>query len=358
MLASAQEAMKKVMGLPLADPGRVYHEALQTRHLIEQARDQVASFLGALNREVIFTSGATESIHFAAMASERFSTPTLVSAIEHSTVLQAASRSEEVEILPVDHLGQVVVDALEDLCEVPRLVHVQHANPEIGTIQDIPRIASIVHRHGGLLHVDAAASVGRLPVDFHSLGADMMSVSSHKFGGPSGIGALVIKKGLRIPSLLRGSPQERGRRAGLEAVPLISGFAAACHHLNDQVEALAATSRLLREHLEAWISSQRHISLMSCAPNRLDQLVLLNIEGIEGEALVLGLNRRGIAIHSGSACSSETFEPSHVLAAIGQPASSPIRVSIGAQTTDDDLEHFCVALAQTCDQLRGLTSLD
>jgi cysteine desulfurase len=330
-----------------ADPGRVHTEGHAARVAVEIAREQVAALLGARSREVVFTSGATESIATATwMATER-GEHVVVPAVEHSAVRETAAR-HDATMVGVDGMGRVDVDALLDAIRPgTALVHLQWGNHEVGTVQPVADVVAACRERGVLVHVDAAMAAGHVPIDFGALGADFLSVSAHKLGGPPGIGALLIRRGLRFRSLLVGGDQERARRAGFENVPAIVGFGAACAAID--VAGEAARARAQTDRVAAG-----PLRVLGDPLERLPHLVCLELEGVEAEPVLLGLDQAGIAVHSGSSCSSEALEPSPVLEAMGVDASRSLRVSVGWSTTDDDIDALLAALPVVLDRLLAL----
>ncbi|HZM30978.1 MAG TPA: cysteine desulfurase family protein [Acidimicrobiales bacterium] len=342
------------------DPGRIHAEGLTARVAVEEARAQVAGLLGARAREVVLTSGATEAIAAACWGAASRGSHQVVPAIEHSAVRLAAGRHGEVTVVPVDRLGRV---AVEDLAAAVRpgetaLVHLQWGNHEVGTTQPVAEAVAACRELGVLVHVDAAQAVGHVPVAFRDLGADLLSVSAHKLGGPPGVGALLVRQGLRLPPLLVGGDQERARRAGLENVPGAAGFGAACAALaaRDRLAAEAADQRRLTERILAALGGDGLDGLVVYGDpdGRLPHVVCLGVEGIEPQAVLLGLDRAGIAAHSGSACSSESLEPSPVLEAMGVDAHHSLRLSAGWSTTDADVDRLLDALPRVLADLRAL----
>ncbi len=346
-----------------ADPGRVHTEGRMARAAIEDARQQVAALLGARPREVIFTSGATEAINaavFGALMTHsggRFLCP----AVEHSAVRDSSERGASAVVwIPVDRLGRVSPAAIEE--ELGKgsgvaLVHCQIANHEVGTRQPVQEIVDMCRAAGVLVHVDAAAGAGHIPVDFDGLGADLMSVSAHKFGGPKGIGALLVRRGLRLPPLLVGGEQERARRGGLENVPAIVGFGAAATALHPS--ALEWEAKANRAQIEQASAAALQIDGVvrygdDTEEGSLPHVLCLGVDGVEAEAVLLGLDQAGVAAHSGSACSSETLEPSPVLEAMGVEAERSLRVSVGWSTTDEDIALLTSVLAGVVERLRAL----
>jgi len=337
---------------PAADPGRIYEEGLSSRAAIEQARDAVATFLGCRSsREVVFTSGATEAIATAVWGASERGMHHVVSAVEHSAVRLSAEAAGEVALVGVDGLGRVEVDSVMDAVRADTAcVHVQWANHEVGTMQPVREIVAACRERGVLVHVDAAQAAGHLRIDFAELGADLLSVSAHKFGGPTGVGALLVRRGLRLRPLLRGGDQERARRAGLENVPAIVGFGVACGSID--VDAEAAAQRTLTERVLG--ASFDGVVVYGDPVDRVPHLVCLGIVGIEPQAVLLGLDRLGIAAHSGSACSSESLEPSPVLEAMGVDAHRSLRVSVGWSSTDADVDALLDGLPRVIADLRSL----
>ena len=340
-----------------ADPGRVHTEGRLARAAIEEARGQVATLLAARPREVVFTSGATEAINAATWGASERGTHIVVPAVEHSAVRDASSRLD-VTVVGVDELGRVDPDEIaaairpDETC----LVHVQLGNHEVGTVQPVLDVVRVCRDRNVLVHVDAAQAVGHVRIPFASMGIDLLSVSAHKLGGPPGVGALLVRRGLRLRPLLVGGEQERARRAGFENVPGIVGFGAAAATLCDdgRLEEEAVTARERTDAVLALARTLDGVSIYGDPVGRLPHLVCLGVDGVEAEAVLLGLDQAGIAAHSGSACSSESLEPSPVLAAMGVEAERSLRVSVGWSTTDDDVEAFCAALPAVIDRLRSL----
>jgi cysteine desulfurase len=337
------------------DPGRMHAEGLAARYAVEQARTQVAGLLGARNREVCFTSGATEAIAAACWGGAARGGHQVVPAVEHSAVRLAAAQHGGVTLVAPDRLGRVDPEAvLAALRPDTGLVHVQWGNHEVGTVQPVAEVVAGCRQRGVLVHVDAASAAGHLPIDFRALGADLLSVSGHKLGGPGGVGALLIRQGLRIRPLLVGGDQERARRAGTENVAALVAFGAACAALtsDDLLNREADEQRRLTERVLAGLPEG--VSVYGDPVGRLPHLVCLGIAGIEPQAVLLGLDRAGIAVHSGSACASESLEPSPVLEAMGVDAHHSLRVSTGWSSTDEDVARFLDALPPVLDELRAL----
>ncbi len=363
----AAEAVRASLELPTAAPGRLHHEAQQVRTAIEVAREDVAALFGVAPRQVVFTSGATEAINTAVFGATRRrpGAPVLLARVEHAAVRAASERQAPVVTVPVEATGRVSLDALAvALASHPgaALLHCQAANHEVGTLQPVAEAVRLAREAGILVHVDAAAAAGHVPLDLAGLGADLVSLSAHKFGGPPGVGALVLRRGLRLEPLVVGGDEERGRRAGMENVAGIVGFGAAARAL-----AADGGARLFAEAHRAQKQVQRLVDAATALPGvdlvgeaqpdgRLPHLVCLGIEGVEAEPVLLSLDQRGIAVHSGSACASESFAPSPVLEAMGVDPSHSLRPSVGWSTTDDDVDAFVAALPEVVGELQALRS--
>ncbi|HEX9683166.1 MAG TPA: cysteine desulfurase family protein [Acidimicrobiales bacterium] len=336
----------------VADPGRVHTEGLEVRAAIESARDSVAALVGARNREVVFCSGATEAVNAAVWgAAQRQDGPIVVSAVEHSCVREAAERTGRCLVLGVDSDGCVDLGALDDaLTHQPALVCVQWANHEVGTVQPIAEVAARCQEAETLLLVDAAMAAGHIPVTFD--GIDLLAITAHKIGGPPGIGALVVRRGLRLPPLLLGGAQERARRAGLENVPAIMGFSAAA----ELAEVPATAETAFTSRLRTVIGGLDGVKAFGPddPAKRVSHIACFGFDDVDAEPVLVGLDRSGIAAHSGSSCSSELIEPSPVLAAMGAPADRSLRLSVGWTTTDADIAAVEQALPKVLAGLRAL----
>ena len=351
----AVEAVVRCLREPVGDPGRIHTEGLTSRVAVEQAREQVAQLFGARSREVVFTSGATEAIATAVWGASERGTHQVVPAVEHSAVRLSAARAGAVSTVGVDHLGRVDPDEVAAAIGADTsLVHLQLGNHEVGTMQPVAEVAARCQERGVLLHVDAAQANGHVRVDLHALGADLVSVSAHKLGGPSGVGALLVRRGLRLRPLLLGGDQERARRAGLEDLPAIAGFGAAAEVLTSSLEDEATRARAQTERILSAVAQLDGVVTYGDTEERLPHLVCLGIEDIEPQAVLLGLDRAGIAAHSGSACSSEDLQPSPVLEAMGVDAHHSLRISVGWSTTDDDVDAVVAAMPAVLAQLRAL----
>jgi cysteine desulfurase len=360
---AALEAMLPFLRDHHADPGRLHSEGRVTRVAFEEARERVATLLGARPREVVFTASGTEAINTAVWgAIERADAPAHVvtTAVEHSAVLDACNRSGvELTVVGVDGLGRFDAAAvLAGIRPDTALVTVQLGNHEVGTMQPAAEVAAACRERGVLVHVDACMAAGHVALDFGALGADLCSVSAHKFGGPKGAGALLVRRGLRLPPFIVGGAQERARRGGLEDVPAMVGFGAAAGELLTDDGGLDAEARAQRELTDrvAQEAPERVGGVVRYGDpvERVPQLVCLGVEGVEAEPILLGLDQRGVAVHSGSACSSEALEPSPILAAMGVDADHSLRISVGWSSVPEDVEAFLDAFPTVVDRLRAL----
>ena len=337
-------------GLTLGgNPSSVHRRGRAARQLVERSREQVAALVGVSPDGVVFTSGGTEANHLALLGSGRVRV--LVSAVEHSSVLQAVPDAERI---PVDQNGIVdpaELGALLAIDDRPALVSVMLANNETGVIQPVRELAAIAHARGALFHCDAVQAAGKIPVLFAEIGADFLTLSAHKIGGPAGIGALVVAPGVEIAPSQRGGGQERNRRAGTENLAGIAGFAAAAAG-SDPVEYDAV--RALRDRLEASLAPGAII--IGAGVARLPNTSAIAMPGVAAETQVIALDLDGVMVSAGAACSSGKVGPSHVLAAMGVApdiADTTIRVSLGWSTTEADIAHFIDAWTALCKRTRG-----
>ena len=347
-------------GVP-ADPGRVHTEGRVVRHAIESAREQVAALVGARNREIVFTSGATEAANaavFGAMASADEEAEIACAAVEHSCVRDPSERHRVIP-LAVDGSGRIDLASVEEAVAAgATLVHCQWANHEVATVQPVADVAALCRERGVLLHVDAAQAVGHLEVAFDDLGIDLMSVSGHKFGAPTGIGALVVRRGLRLAPFVLGGAQERARRAGMENLAAIVGFGAACDAVMSSLPQEAAHQRRMSERAVAAATAVEGVSAFGDLEDRAPHIVCFGIAGVEAEPVLLGLDQSGVAAHSGSSCAAESLEPSPVLEAMGVEAARSLRISVGWSTTAEDLNLFATKFPEVVQRLRALGSSD
>jgi cysteine desulfurase len=347
----------------------VHHFGQQAKAVMDDARSAVATLLNGDPSEVVFTSGGTESDNFAIRGAADALDPTgrrhlIASGVEHEAVLNTlrslARRGWRTTLLPVDHTGIVSAERLrEAIAADTALVSVMHANNEIGTIQPIAALAAIAHEHGALMHTDAVQSVGKIPVDVRALGVDLLSLSAHKFNGPKGAGVLWIKRGTRMQPIVTGGKHERNRRAGTENVPAIAGLGVAAHLAAGKLASEAGRVSALRDRLEAGILSGVPGTAVNGAPDaRVPNTTNISFDRVEAESLLIALDLEGIAVSTGSACSSGTLEPSHVLRAMGLPAhrtQNSLRFSLGMFSTEEEVERVIEVLPRLVEKLRGLT---
>jgi cysteine desulfurase len=332
------------------NPSSVHAEGRQARRLVEEARASISAAVGGRPQDVIFSSGGTEANALAltpglrrgaGQPAERL----LVSAIEHTSVLSGGRfPAETIATIKVTPSGVVDLGHLRALLHdgPPALVSVMLANNETGAIQPVAEVAEIVHAAGGLLHVDAIQALGKLPFDIRSMGADLVTLSAHKIGGPKGVGALVLAADVQgLEPLLRGGGQELGRRAGTENVAGIAAFGAAAKAAMGLLEGNAARLRDLRDSLEQGLRQTRGMIVFSGDARRLPNTTLFTVPGLKAETAVIGFDLAGIAVSSGSACSSGKVQPSHVLAAMGlgrDLAQGAVRLSLGWSTSQTDID--------------------
>jgi cysteine desulfurase len=369
LLPAVIDRMTAVLKEEFGNPSSVHHFGQQAKAAVDDARSEVAELIGADPSEVLFTSGGTEgdniAIRGAAEALEATGRRHLVaSAIEHEAVLNTlkalARRGWQTTLLPVDQSGVVSPAALrEALTDRTVLVSVMHANNEIGTIQPVAELARLAHERGALFHTDAVQSAGKIPVNVKALGVDLLSVSAHKFYGPKGVGALWIRRGLRVLPLLTGGRQERSRRAGTENVPGIVGLGVAATIAAGKMESEGSRLGALRDRLEAGILRAVPGTAVNGSPDhRVPNTTNISFDRIEAESLLIALDLEGVAVSTGSACSSGTLEPSHVLKAMGFNAhrtQNSIRFSLGARNTDAEIDRVIAVLPGIVEKLRSLT---
>jgi cysteine desulfurase len=339
------------------NPSSVHEEGRRARAAVEASRAKVAALVGARAEDVIFTSGGTEA-NALALAQGGEGVSRFVSAIEHPSVLAAAPDAART---PVTSEGVIDLEKLETALQDHHLkgkrpfVSLMAANNETGAIQPVAETAKIVKDATGLLHTDAVQAAGRMRLDLAALGADLLSLSAHKIGGPKGVGALVVREGVAVEPVIRGGGQERRRRAGTENVPGIVGFGVAAELAADlaRLDEIAT----LRDELEARaLAIAPDAVVLSARVNRLANTSCIAVPGAKAETLVIGLDLAGIAVSSGSACSSGKVEASHVLAAMGvapEIAQGAIRVSLGFQSKRDDIENFLRAFGELIERLKA-----
>ena len=334
------------------NPSSLHGAGREAFFMLDKAREDVANALGANKNEIYFTSGGSESDNWAiigaAKAMAKKGKKEIIStAIEHHAVLHTLNALEKegftVKLLPVSADGYVTAKQVEEaITENTALVTVMMANNEIGTIQPIAEIGEVCRSKGVLFHTDAVQAVGHIPVDVKALNVDMLSLSGHKFHGPKGVGALYVRKGLRLPNLINGGAQESGRRAGTENLAGICGMAAALKEATENMEANNAKIIPLRDKLINGLTAVERTRLNGGRENRVPNNVSVCFEGIEGESLLLWLDAKGICASSGSACTSGSLDPSHVLLAIGlihEIAHGSLRLSLSEHTTEEEVDY-------------------
>jgi cysteine desulfurase len=365
----ARAALQRWEALPAADPGRLHEEGRLVRDALEEARQDVATLVGVTAREVVFTSGGTEAINAAVWGATRRrpDAPVLLAEVEHSAVREASARSAPVEVVAVDIEARIDVDGLaERLADTgrppPALVHCQWANHEVGTVQPVHEVVRLCRDAGVPVHVDGVAACGHVPLDLGALGADLVSLSAHKIGGLPGAGALIIRRGSRFEPFIVGGEQERARRGGLEALPALLAFGAVAAALADDGQRLLLQeAERARSHVTALAQAATAVPDVEIVgprreEQRLPSLLCLGVHGVEAEPVLIGLDRAGVAVHSGSACSSESIEPSPVLEAMGVDASHSLRLSVGWSTSEADVATFATAFGEVVAGLRALRS--
>jgi cysteine desulfurase len=347
----------------------VHHFGQQAKAAIDEARSAVATLIHADPSEIVFTSGGTEGDNFAIRGAADALEATgrrhlIASAIEHEAVLNTfkalARRGWRTTLLPVDESGIVSPDRLrEAITDDTALVSVMHANNEIGTIQPIAELAPIAHARGALFHTDAVQSAGKIPVDVRALGVDLLSLSAHKFNGPKGAGALWIKRGTRMQPMMTGGKHERNRRAGTENVPAIVGLGVAAQLAASKLGTLATTTAVLRDQLEDGIlKAVPGTAVNGARGERVPNTTNISFDRVEAESLLIALDLEGIAVSTGSACSSGTLEPSHVLRAMGLPThrtQNSLRFSLGMFSTAEEVDRVIAVLPRLVEKLRSLT---
>ena len=362
------DAMTHALRTVFGNPSSVHAYGQEAKTALDDARSAVARLVGAAPTEIVFTSGGSESNNLAirgvAEAAAGSGRRRLVAgAIEHEAVLRTLKaldgNDRSIALVGVDERGVLTAERVaEALTDDTALVSVMHANNEIGTIQPVAEIAALAHEHGALVHTDAVQSVGKIPVDVHGLGVDLLSLSGHKFNGPKGVGALWIRRGTRLHAQLTGGRQERNRRAGTENLPAIVGLGAAARRLLEAREERADDVTALRDRLEAGVlAGVPGAAVNGGASARVGNTSNISFHGVEAESLLIALDLEGIAVSTGSACSSGTLEPSHVLRAMGfspHRAQNSIRFSLGLGNTAADVERVIAVLPGIVDRLRAL----
>ena len=370
------DTMLPYMTTNFGNPSSIYTLAQDARNAVDSARKTISKILGSRSSEIVFTSGGTESdntaIKSVSFAMKHLGNHIITSMVEHHAVLHTCQQMEQfgfdVTYLPVDHNGQVCIEDLENsITKNTVLVSIMYANNEIGTIQPIKDMVRTVKNKANELsktivfHTDAVQAVGHVDIDVTELGVDMLSMSAHKFYGPRGVGALYVKRGTPFESLLAGGGQERQRRSGTENVPGIVGMAHALKltHTDRKHEALRILR--MRDRVVTELSNSVENLVFNGHPiNRLDNNVSVSFRGVEGEPVLMGLDFAGICASSGSACSSASVEPSHVLLAIGrsaEEAQGTLRITLGRDNSEEDIDYLLDVLPNLVNKLRAMPSM-
>lgn len=370
MSRAAIDAMLPYFGGNYANPSSLHSEGQRAKEALTEARERIARLLGCDAGELFFTSGGSEADNQALLSAARLGEKSgkrhiVSTAFEHHAVLHTLRRLEkegfEVTLLDVHENGivrpeQVAQAIRPDTC----LVSVMYANNEIGTVQPIAEIGTICRQKGVLFHTDAVQAVGHLPIDVRAQSIDLLSLSAHKFHGPKGIGVLYARKGIRLTSLIEGGAQERGKRAGTENLPAVMGMAAALEDAHAHMAENTAKITRLRDRLIDGLSEIPHSILNGDAERRLAGNVSFCFEGIEGESLLLLLDDKGISASSGSACTSGSLDPSHVLLAIGRVhdiAHGSLRLTLSEETTEEEIDCTIRAVKEVVAYLRSFSPI-
>ncbi len=370
MSRAAIEAMTACMEAQYGNPSSLYSLGQEAKETLEKARAEIAGIIGALPEEITITSGGSEADNqalrsAAALGKKKGKTHIVSTAFEHHAILHTLKKLEgegfSVTLLPVHEDGLVRPEEAaaairEDTC----LVSVMYANNEIGTVQPIAELGALCREKGVPFHTDAVQAVGHLPIDVKAQGIDMLSASAHKFHGPKGIGFLYARKGFPLTNLIEGGAQERGKRAGTENVPAAASMAAALKEAAGSMAAVSSRLRPLRDRLIAGLGEIPHSALNGDASKRLPGNVNFCFEGIEGESLLLLLDDRGISASSGSACTSGSLDPSHVLLAIGRVhdvAHGSLRLTLGEDATEEQVDYIIQNVKEVVEYLRGFSPI-
>ena len=364
------EAMLPYYRDKFGNASSVHSYGREAREAIDEAREQVAELIGADPREIVFTSGGTESDNFAikgvAFLNKDKGNHIITSAIEHHAVLNTCKYLErkgfEVTYLRVDEYGVVDLNQLVDsITDRTILITIMHANNEIGTIQPLEEIGRIAKERGIPLHTDAVQTVGKIPLSVDELQVDLLSLSGHKIYGPKGVGALYVRRGMRLEKLIHGGHHERNRRAGTENVPGIVGLGKAAQLALKNMDREREHLWKLSERLKEGIMKKVEFVRQNGHPqNRIPNTINLSFEFVEGESIVLGLDMHGICVSTGSACTSGSLEPSHVLMALGVPpelAHGSVRFSLGSGNTEEEMDYTVEKVAEVVERLRMMSPL-
>ncbi|MBQ8664122.1 MAG: cysteine desulfurase NifS [Eubacterium sp.] len=368
MSTSAIEAMIPYMEQTYGNPSSLHRIGQEANEALTNARERIARLLGCEAREITFTSGGSEADNQAIVSAAYLGTKKgkkhiISTAFEHHAVLHTLNKLEkegfEITLLDVHENGLILPEQVADaIREDTALVTIMYANNEIGTIQPIAEIGQICHEKGVLFHTDAVQAAGHIEIDVKEQNIDMLSLSAHKFHGPKGVGVLYAKKGILLTNLIEGGAQERGKRAGTENIPAIMSMADALEEACAQIPAHTKKLTALRDKLIDGLLKIPHAVLNGDATHRLPNNVNLCFEGIEGESLLLLLDHKGICASSGSACTSGSLDPSHVLLAIGRPheiAHGSLRLSLSAYNTEEEIDKAIAAVTEVVAYLRSIS---
>lgn len=364
----ALNAMLPYFGDIYGNPSSFHKEGQKANKALIKAREEIAFVLGCEPKEIIFTSGGTESDNQALISAAEYGKNNgkmhiVSTAFEHHAVLNTLEKLKEIgfeiTLINVPENGIITPSQVESaIREETCLVSVMYANNEIGTVQPVKEIGEICRNRGIVFHTDAVQAAGHLHINVKEENIDMLTLSAHKFGGPKGIGALYVRKGINLTSLIYGGPQERGKRAGTENVPAAVGMAAALKESRQMIDINTLRTERMRDRLIEGLSEIPHSILNGDKSERLPGNVNFCFEGIEGEPLLLLLDERGICASSGSACSAGSIEPSHVLLAIGRPpeiAQASLRLTINENNTDEEIEYIIKTVKEVVALLRNMS---
>ena len=367
---AALQTMVKVMEENYGNPSSLYEIGQNAKNTIEEARESVAAAIGASPREIIFTSGGSESDNQAIMTAatigeKKGKTHIVSTTIEHHAVLHTLKKFQNkgfsITLLPVDEYGLIDLDDLKNaITDKTCLVSIMFANNEIGTIEPIKEIGEICKERDVLFHTDAVQAAGHIKIDVKSMNIDLLSLSAHKFHGPKGIGALYFKKGIPLTAIIDGGAQERGKRAGTENVPAIAGMAVALNEAVLNMDNYINRTSAMRDYIIEGLNKIPYSCLNGDRTHRAPSNINFCFEGIEGESLLLLLDDKGISASSGSACTSGSLDPSHVLLAIGRPhevAHGSLRLSIDEKLTKEEADYIIKSVGETVEYLRNMSPL-
>ena len=363
------DAVARLLRDDFGNASSVHAYGQRAKTALDDARGQVAALIDADPMDLVFTSGGTESDNFALRGAAEALEPSgrrhlIASGIEHEAVLATLKALERrgwaVDLLSVGETGVLSPEALRAAIRPhTALVSIMHANNEVGTIQPVAALAAIARDHGAIFHTDAVQSVGKIPVSVRALGVDLLSLAAHKFGGPKGAGALWIRRGVRLAPFMTGGRQERNRRAGTENVPALGGMGVAAQIAREKLTQAADTIAGLRDRLERGILANVSSTIVNGDPeHRVPNTTNISFDGIESESLLIALDLEGVAVSTGSACSSGSLEPSHVLRAMNLPHArtrNSLRFSLGPATTNAEIDFVVGHLPALVDKLRRLT---